>query len=260
MLRTGLIVVLFLAVSAWSSPADRLAPPIVGGFELEIGQVPYQISMRLNNRHRCGGSIFSDHVIVTAAHCLSTLSSAKGLSIVAGSTTLTPMAGQQIDVARFIVHPKYVALNKDYDVAIMILKGQLKFNELVKPIALAKDLPKDGTHALVSGWGHLVEGGAGGTPNHLYGAEIELFPLSRCKKNYLYMTTSRMICAGVNGGGIDACQGDSGGPLVTKGELIGIVSWGNGCARETHPGLYSSVPVLYPWIFETIRNNSINLA
>ena len=40
-----------------------------------------------------------------------------------------------------------------------------------------------------------------------------------------------MICAGVAGGGKDACEGDSVGPLVVGGQLVGIVSWGVGCAE-----------------------------
>jgi len=62
--------------------------------------------------------------------------------------------------------------------------------------------------------------------------------------------TDRMICAGFVNGGYDACNGDSGGPLVVDGYVVGIVSWGFGCAFANYPGVYASVPNLLPWIKE----------
>ena len=63
-----------------------------------------------------------------------------------------------------------------------------------------------------------------------------------------------MLCAGKKG--VDACQGDSGGPLVVQDDqhhgwsLIGIVSWGIGCAREKYFGVYTEVSHYIPWIAE----------
>lgn len=60
--------------------------------------------------------------------------------------------------------------------------------------------------------------------------------------------TDRMICAGLQQGGKDACQGDSGGPLVNKDTLVGVVSWGYGCAVPNYPGVYSRVSSVRDWI------------
>lgn len=36
-------------------------------------------------------------------------------------------------------------------------------------------------------------------------------------------------------------QGDSGGPLIVNGKLVGIISWGFGCAAPERPGVYTKV-------------------
>lgn len=61
--------------------------------------------------------------------------------------------------------------------------------------------------------------------------------------------TDNMICAGYPEGEKDACSGDSGGPLVDgSGTLVGIVSWGAGCARAGQPGVYTRVGNYIEWI------------
>lgn len=50
-----------------------------------------------------------------------------------------------------------------------------------------------------------------------------------------------------------ACQGDSGGPAVIFSEtkeptVVGIVSWGIGCALKKYPGVYSRVLAVRQWI------------
>ena len=78
--------------------------------------------------------------------------------------------------------------------------------------------------------------------------EVEVISNSECQDLYRHDSrnknvTENMLCAMMEGGGRDACQGDSGGPLITKVEdryqLIGVVSWGTGCARREFPGVYA---------------------
>ena len=63
----------------------------------------------------------------------------------------------------------------------------------------------------------------------------------------------------MNGGGKDSCQGDSGGPIVirknNKHIQVGVVSWGEGCARENYPGVYARVSSAHGWIKQVVCGN-----
>ena len=70
------------------------------------------------------------------------------------------------------------------------------------------------------------------------------------------VVTDQTICAGEMAGGKDACQGDSGGPLFVSTEgryvQIGLVSWGEGCARPKLPTVYTRVATHADWIKQTV--------
>lgn len=88
------------------------------------------------------------------------------------------------------------------------------------------------------------------TPEQLMKVSVPIVSREVCKEQYGEdAVTRRMFCAGLEQGGKDACSGDSGGPMVDdEGTLIGIVSWGAGCARPGLSGVYSRVAGFIPFI------------
>jgi len=72
------------------------------------------------------------------------------------------------------------------------------------------------------------------------------------------VTDEIIVCAYADGA--DACVGDGGGPLILQGNaslgisdtIVGIVSSGNGCAREGFPGKYTRVSAFIDWIQDTV--------
>nr|CAD7456460.1 unnamed protein product [Timema tahoe] len=55
-----------------------------------------------------------------------------------------------------------------------------------------------------------------------------------------------IICTDIKGGGV--CQGDSGGPLILGGILVGVTSWGKGCAYPGYPAVFTKVSAFGRWV------------
>ncbi|XP_069965362.1 trypsin alpha-like [Bactrocera oleae] len=233
--------------------SDDLSGRIVGGTPTTISSFPWQISLQRSGSHSCGGSIYSSNIIVTAAHCLQSVS-ASILRIRSGSTYWNS-GGVLVSVSTFKTHEGYIASTYSNDIAIIKLASSLSFSSTTRAIGLATITPPSGASAVVSGWGTLSSGSRS-IPRQLQYVGVDIIDRSRCaSSSFRYGSEVKpgMVCAAAIGK--DACQGDSGGPLVSGGVLVGVVSWGYGCAAARYPGVYTDVPTYHSWIVE--KANSI---
>ncbi|KAG9348584.1 hypothetical protein JZ751_002320, partial [Albula glossodonta] len=205
-------------------------PRIVGGVEATLGRWPWQVSLYYSNRHTCGGSIITSQWIVTAAHCVHKLPQVSSWVVYAGIVTRSSAKLAQhtgYAVEKIIYNKNYNHRSHDNDIALMKLKSPLNFTV------------------------HI--------PDTLKEAPVPLISTKKCNSSCMYNgeISPRMLCAGYTEGKVDACQGDSGGPLVCQDDsvwrLVGVVSWGTGCAEPNHPGVYTKVAEFLGWIYEMIE-------
>ncbi|XP_055596186.1 trypsin-1-like [Uranotaenia lowii] len=219
---------------------------IVGGFEISIEEVPWQVSL-YSYYHFCGGSIIGTQWVLTAGHC-SESSNNPGFSIHIGSSN--NQRGRKVDLKRAIRHHKYNSNTLDYDFTLLETAEKLSYSQSVKAIALPKqdEFVAAGSMCTTSGWGSTQNDWE--DQSVLRAANLPTIGYQDCDENYAYLggITPRMICAGYWSGGISACFGDSGGPLVFQGKLIGVTSWVIACVVDGYPGAYGRVAAVRDWI------------
>ncbi|XP_047118544.1 trypsin alpha-3-like [Schistocerca piceifrons] len=250
MLRTCVVVLLVVALCG-ATPLLRPIPGIrqwrprvdgriVGGSAVSISQYPWQLYFTMGN-YMCGASIISNTWALSAAHCVDGYSTSQML-LRAGTST-RGSGGTTHNIATGYIHGSYS--DPDYDIAVVQVSNAFSFNSNVQAVGLTSSEPSAGTSVTVTGWGATSSGGS--ASNTLLAVNVQIIDRNTCNRSYGYIT-SRMICAGVTGGGKDSCQGDSGGPLVTGSTQVGIVSFGEGCGLANYPGVYANVANLRSWI------------
>lgn len=170
------------------------------------------------------------------------------LSIRAGSNYYG-VGGTVRPVISSIIHPEYDRRTLHFDVSILKTE-RFDVSATIGYVRLAKSLPPPDSELVVSGFGTTASGGQ--LAPYLMSVTVNLVDYDECNRAYNGMLTSTMLCASAKGK--DACNGDSGGPL-SKGtaenpEIVGVVSWGFGCAEPDFPGVYTDVtnPEILAWI------------
>jgi len=220
---------------------------IVGGDAVSINTFPWTLTLRRLGSHRCGAALIRANRALCAAHCTVGIA-VNGFELRAGSTQHG--SGGQIRTSTNVInHPSYNAQTLNNDISTIWvgvnfdtgLAGIAVIGLHAQGAAVAA-----GVSVTVSGWGATCEGCAGSAG--LRAVSKPVVANAACNTQYGGGITAQMLCAGFAAGGRDACQGDSGGPLVAGTTLVGIVSWGRGCARPNLPGVYARVASFTNWV------------
>jgi secreted trypsin-like serine protease len=264
-MTTALLVALLpaLAVPLVAPAAPAAANGVVvGGSPTSTDRAPWVLALSSRKRFGadrsgqfCGAVAVAPHTVITAAHCFGREALGVGdwhqlpdLRLIAGRTDLSGSQGQELKLSQVWVNPGFDTSTNAGDIAVITLETALPKDATIA-MADASDEQdyRDGTQAEVYGWGDTT--GRGTYPETLRTATVTVFADAVCAKAYpgdlngTYVRAS-MLCAGAKGGGRDACQGDSGGPLVVGDRVIGLVSWGTGCAEAAYPGVYTRVAAM----------------
>ncbi|NXP56631.1 ACRO protein, partial [Heliornis fulica] len=236
---------------------------VVGGTDALLGSSPWIVSIQnpwsTGTGHICGGSLISPQWVLTAAHCFVNASYVSMWHVVIGATYLTNLGpeAQVRGIRQVIFHEQYNNFTQKNDIALLQLDQPVECNNYVQ-LACMPDtwlrMSQLGT-CYISSWGATMAR-SGGPTDVLQEAQVNLIDLHLCNSSRWYRGAihSHNLCAGYPQGGIDTCQGDSGGPLVCKDKqadyywLVGVTSWGSGCARAKKPGVYTSTKDFYEWI------------
>ncbi|XP_061321335.1 coagulation factor IX-like [Pezoporus flaviventris] len=244
-----------------SSNLQHNGSRITGGTLCHRGHCPWQVLIR-NSKDIgfCGGSLISSRWVVTAAHCLD-LVRPHHVTIGDFDKYQREFKEQKINVERSWTHPHYDSNNYNSDIALLYLSSAVVFNEYAIPIclpspSLATLLSEEGRIGMVSGWGATHNRGS--TLRFLMKVRLPIVNMETCQRSMDRLVTDNMFCAGHHTEVADACKGDSGGPFTVSHHntwfLLGIVSWGEGCAEKGKYGVYTRVSNYIPWIKEVVES------
>jgi len=258
--------------SAAANAVIELNQRIIGGSRAVSGEWPSVValvrargSFSLAERQFCGGTIIASRWVATAAHCLfdtfHTQIDPSSFRVVAGITNLrTDVPDEETVVVNMIIHPDYVPSNvtSPNDIALLELATELPASI---PLLGADPAGLTGADAHVVGWGATDFSNPKNPvyPDDLQEATVPIVSNSVCNapQSYNGLVTSTQLCAGFQAGQVDACTGDSGGPLFAEVAglrvLIGIVSFGRGCAEPNFFGIYTSIAHFSEWIQEFVE-------
>ncbi|XP_078356744.1 trypsin-like [Oculina patagonica] len=248
------------------SPVTR----VIGGVDAKPGNWPWQIALLRGSSKSfsCGGSLIAPDWVVTAAHCISTLT-ASYYTIRLGDHDRHKNEGteQDIQAKRIIKHENYGSPVLNNDIALIQLSKPATLNARVGTVCLPahNEMVPTSSKCFITGWGKIKHPGS--SHNILQQAQMPPVTNSACANKLAsspggssLKITDNMLCAGVSGTILSGCHGDSGGPYVCQNSagnwvLQGAVSWGSPrCSAAERYTVFARVAKFRNWIDQKMRS------
>ncbi|MEE6512245.1 hypothetical protein FKM82_019180 [Ascaphus truei] len=234
---------------------------IVGGMLCKLGHCPWQVLIyTARGQDFCGGSLISSRWVLSAAHCFEDIRP-HHVTIGDYDKYRRDQDEQKIAVLQVFSNPHYQKDHYDHDIAILFLRSPAVFSDYALPICLPSPglghmLTQEGEIGQVSGWGTTRD--MGPFSRFLLKVRLPIVNQETCMASTHQVLSGNMFCAGYIMEARDSCKGDSGGPFAVSYRdtwyLLGVVSWGEGCAAEGKYGVYTRVANYISWIKETVED------
>ncbi|KAJ8924173.1 hypothetical protein NQ315_006957 [Exocentrus adspersus] len=236
-----------------------------------LGAYPWVVRVGFRNvitgevKFPCTGSIISNRVILTAAHCALAKAENFKLYAVRVGEWMTNTAidcgeefcglpVQDVAISHVVVHPGYQKQNYKHNIALLVLRSKINYTVTAQPICLPESWSVTNNNGMLVGWGKAA--GQTTAPPQQQVLRLPIISIQECSRVYgrTLPVSDEQVCAGGEAGN-DACSGFGGAPLIVRhGDThyqVGILSFGSDqCGAAGVPSVYTNIKKYITWIRE----------